>query len=1065
MATEIVKTIKVETVGADKSVKSLRDNIKQLRNDLLNLDKGTQEYDNTLNQIIKDETELTQVMRAGKDEVAQALKKVTGEYVTQKQELKALKVELEQLEPGTDAYNEKFARAAEITANLKQQQELLKYASNDLGDQLSNMRGIMANVAAGFSAAQAAIGLFGGESKEVQQAMLKVQQAMALVQGLEGLDGFIKRTKGLSAAIQGWVTQSKAATVQTTAQATATKAAATATNAETVATQGATVAQKGLNAAMKANPVGIVVAALALLVANWKKVVEWIGKAVGGFDKLKKSMNKFKATVSGVGNAIKKVLIVPIKEAINYVTTLGKVLWDALTLNWGEIKEDIKNGIDGAIGIVKDGYNVAANYAKGKEEEITRQQKEEARKRAEERADELDKIIQLKEAQNDADWKFSEEGQAVYKEYFENLEQMYKDDKDKYFEYQLEKASYDKGLADYNDKVKNEAEEKEEEERKKAVEAAKKAKEKLLKVEEDYRSKVEKITIGSYKEAVKEFEEEINALSEYYNGKVFDDTLLSTLERYKKEYKDIKTDMAAWFKSLNQDSSLEYNAGFGVYKWYNEGNRDDYKKFLQLSGEEMRNAIGKIFDDGENFYKNKLETEMFRIGKLNRAIINDAIDNGGKEANRKINDQILQIFEKNIRPKVSDEVAKLQNDIDKKTIKLDFEIETGFNGDEWIDNEELIPIKNFDKRTAELERATAIYQNALQQLLVQRKYYAETADYAELMGYTDSNEYEQAVIQIEAIDNQLNKVHADYFRTNAEIRDKYFAEDLNKIQTQENSELLLAQRHYNELFATESNFLNDVRILSGLRPGQEQTIADETFRIQKESLTRQLEAYQTYLSDVTVNGEQRVEAEKMVATLIAQIEDLELQHTVETNDKKIQSFMFYYSVVQDGVQQIGGLIGSLADYYETNAKALKDAGKITQEEYEEEFERIRGIKLAEAWINTISGSIGAFMQAVSTYPWPTGPIIGGIAAAATFASGMAQIAQIKAQKPDGSSSPSAMATPQTQVYEPSYVENPTNDNEVSNLRNAYMEQPIYVKVSDIDSAQEGRRVRTSESSF
>lgn len=1059
MATEIVKTIKVETVGADKSVKSLRDNIKQLRNDLLNLDKGTKEYDDTLSQIIKDETELTQVMRAGKDEVAQALKKVTGEYVTQKQELKALKVELEQLQPGTDAYNEKFSRAAEITANLKQQQELLKYASNDLGDQLSNMRGIMANVAAGFSAAQAAIGLFGGESKEVQQAMLKVQQAMALVQGLEGLDGFIKRTKGLSAAIQGWVTQSKAATVQTTAQATATKAAATATNAETVATQGATVAQKGLNAAMKANPVGIVVAALALLVANWKKVVEWIGKAVGGFDKLNKAMNKFKATVSGVGNAIKKVLLVPIKEAINYVTTLGKILKDVFTLNWDEIGKDIKEGINNSVNIVKDGYDVAGNYAEGKEKEITRQAQAEIKKRSEKRAKELQDMIDAKEAELGEDWKYTEEAKSMYDEMFDQRMAQYDKDSEEYRKAQNDKLKYDRQFTEHKTKT-------DKANAKKAADAAKKAKEKLLKVEEDYRSKVEKITIGSYKEAVKEFEEEVNALSEYYNGKVFNKDLLDALERYKKEYKDITTDMAAWFKSLNQDSSLEYNAGFNVFKWYNEGNRDDYKKFLQLSGEEMRNAIGKIFDDGENFYKNKLETEMFRIGKLNRAIINDAIDNGGKEANRKINDQILQIFEKNIRPKVSDEVAKLQNDINNKTIKLDFEIETGFDGDEWIDNEELIPIKNFDKRTAELERATAIYQNALQQLLVQRKYYAETADYAELMGYTDSNEYEQAVIQIETIDNQLNQVHADYYRTNAEIRDRYFAEDLNKIQQNANAEQRLVQQHYNELFTENSNYLNGRRQLSGVIVEHDLRAAEESYQIQKNALEQQKAMYESYLQDVTVAGEQRVEAEKMVAELIAQIEEGEVAHTREMNELRIQSFQMWYGYVQDAIGGIGDLFGSLADYYEADIKAKQDKNEISEQQAEEMYEKVKALKISEAVISTISGAIGAFMQAVSAYPPPWGEILGGISAAAVTAAGVAQIAQIKQQKLGSSSaSPSAMATPQTQVYEPSYVENPTQTDEISNLRNAYMEQPIYVRVSDIDSAQEGRRVRTSESSF
>ena len=441
MAEEIIKIIKIETEGSVKTVKDLKNEIKSLRDDLVNTEKGTKEYDNILNKLVSDQQKLTDVMNAGKstysavddsikglrnqlkslnnvyDELSaadrnsevganllkqiqgvstelkelegetgrfqrnvgdytNAIKSVASEYTSQRSELRALRVELENLEPGTEAYNKAFTRAAEITHNIADQQEMLKYGSSDLGDQLSNLRGIAANMAAGFSAAQAAIGLFGGESEEVQQAMLKVQQAMAIVQGLEGLDGFIKRTEGLSTAIKNWTAQSKSATVQTTAQATATKAAATATKAETVATEGATVAQKGFNAVLKSNPIGFVIGLLTLLVANWKKVTEWLGKAVGGWDKVTKAMNKFKSTISGVAKAISKVLLVPIKEAITSVTTFGKVLKDVFTLNWGEIGNDIKDGINNSVNIAKDGFNVAANYAKGKEEEITKQQKE-----------------------------------------------------------------------------------------------------------------------------------------------------------------------------------------------------------------------------------------------------------------------------------------------------------------------------------------------------------------------------------------------------------------------------------------------------------------------------------------------------------------------------------------------------------------------------------------------------------------------------------------------------------------------------------------------------------------
>lgn len=1127
----IVKIIKIETEGSVKTVKDLKNEIKSLRDDLVNTEKGTKEYDNILNKLVSDQQKLTDVMNAGKstysavddsikglrnqlkslnnvyDELSaadrnsevganllkqiqgvstqlkelegqtgrfqrnvgdytNAIKSVASEYTSQRSELRALRVELENLEPGTEAYNKAFTRAAEITHNIAEQQELLKFGSSDLGDQLSNLRGIAANMAAGFSAAQAAIGLFGGESEEVQQAMLKVQQAMAIVQGLEGLDGFIKRTEGLSKAIKNWTAQSKAATVQTTAQATATKAAATATNAETVATEGATVAQKGFNAVLKSNPIGFVIGLLTLLVANWKKVIEWLGKAVGGWDKVTKAMNKFKATVSGVAKAISKVLLVPVKEAINSVVTLGKVLKDVFTLNWGEIGKDIKDGVNNSVNIVKDGCNVAANYAKGKEEEITRQQKEEAKKRAEERINELDKLIELKEAQNKSDWKYSEEGQAVYKEYFAKLEQLYKDDAEKYHEYQVKKANYETGLSDYNDKKKEDAAKKAEEDRKKAVEAAKKAQEELKKIEQDYQSKVGKYSIGSYKDAVKAYKESIDALIEYYKDKVSPEIL--KLFNFKDAYGDIKEQMLAFFKGLDLPKESQY--GFKLFRFYvdENGSRKDFEKFLNLTNEEMKKAIRITIDNGEEFYKQLMQQESLRMLSFNNAIINDAIENSGKEAIRAINNQILQIFEKNIRPKVNDELADLELEIGKKTIKLDFEIETGLDFDSFIGSGVFSPIEGFDKQSAEFQKAANIYENSLKQINTQLDFYQKTVDYANDNGLVQSDEYENAVKMVEQLTNQAQQLYVDYYNTNAEIRDRYFAEDLQKVQDNAANEQRLVKKHYDELYTQNSLYGNVRRELSGTLMKYDIQAAEETYEIQKNSLEEQLAMYQSYLSDVSVAGEQRVEAEKMVAELIAEIEEGEVAHTREMNQLRIESFQMWYSYAQDAIGGIGDLFGGLADYYEADIKAKQANNEISEEQANDMYEKVKKLKIAEAIVNTISGAIGAYMQAVSAYPPPYGEILGGISAAAVTAAGMAQVAQIRQQTlGSGGSSAKAIATPQTQVYQPEYVESPTGADEIHNLRNSLYSQPLraFVVESDITNAQRRANIRNEESTF
>ena len=150
------------------------------------------------------------------------------------------------------------------------------------------------------------------------------------------------------------------------------------------------------------------------------------------------------------------------------------------------------------------------------------------------------------------------------------------------------------------------------------------------------------------------------------------------------------------------------------------------------------------------------------------------------------------------------------------------------------------------------------------------------------------------------------------------------------------------------------------------------------------------------------------------------------------------------------------------------AKALKGYTKMCVISVLDMYEKVKKLKIAEAIVNTISGAIGAYMQAVSAYPPPYGEILGGISTAAVTAAGMAQVANIRQQTiGGGSSSVKAMATPQTQVYQPEYTENPTGDNEINNLRNTLYSRPIraFVVESDITESQKRANIRNEESTF
>ena len=63
--------------------------------------------------------------------------------------------------------------------------------------------GALQGATAGFSALQGAMGLFGGEGKEVEKMMLKVQSAMALQQGISGIAGAMDSFKLLGNQVKG----------------------------------------------------------------------------------------------------------------------------------------------------------------------------------------------------------------------------------------------------------------------------------------------------------------------------------------------------------------------------------------------------------------------------------------------------------------------------------------------------------------------------------------------------------------------------------------------------------------------------------------------------------------------------------------------------------------------------------------------------------------------------------------------------------------------------------------------------------------------------------------------
>jgi len=120
------------------------------------------------------------------------------------------------------------------------------------------LSGALTGVAGGFSAVTGLMGALGSESKEVEQAILKVQSAMAIASGLQTVGESVDQFKILATVIKNTSIAQRALTI--------------ATAAYTYVTAATTTGLKLLRGALISTGIGALVVAVGMLVANFDKV-------------------------------------------------------------------------------------------------------------------------------------------------------------------------------------------------------------------------------------------------------------------------------------------------------------------------------------------------------------------------------------------------------------------------------------------------------------------------------------------------------------------------------------------------------------------------------------------------------------------------------------------------------------------------------------------------------------------------------------------------------------------------------------------------------------------------
>lgn len=248
---------------------------------------------------------------AAKDELEAFRKKFDQTGKTSTEGSKSLKKELREL---TAIIAQAKASGGPIDQDVVRRAGELKDAIADANAEINNFAsdtrtvdnivGSIGAVAGAFSAVQGAAALFGDESEDLQKTLLKVNASMAVATGLQQVLNAFQKEGALTLTLLN--IQERVYNAQLALE--------TAQQSKNVVVKGlATVAQRALNAAMAANPIGLLVVALATAAVAFVNYTRGAREAAAETERLNGAISRVTAGVDseieGIQNANEQVII------------------------------------------------------------------------------------------------------------------------------------------------------------------------------------------------------------------------------------------------------------------------------------------------------------------------------------------------------------------------------------------------------------------------------------------------------------------------------------------------------------------------------------------------------------------------------------------------------------------------------------------------------------------------------------------------------------------------------------------------------------------------------------
>lgn len=215
----------VDTGESQRTVKSLKQEISDLKDAILNLEKGSDEYNSAVEQLTASQRDLNEVQALTKktataldgsyDALVHTMSQLKKEWratadeakrIELGQEIAKINQELKDLDAELGNYQRNVGNyvshwegmpdavdeISQSTMTFQQRMSEMNQSIEPTKQSFEAVSQLASGLAGGFAAVQGAMALLGKENENLEQTFIKLQAAMALAQGIGGMKGLVE---------------------------------------------------------------------------------------------------------------------------------------------------------------------------------------------------------------------------------------------------------------------------------------------------------------------------------------------------------------------------------------------------------------------------------------------------------------------------------------------------------------------------------------------------------------------------------------------------------------------------------------------------------------------------------------------------------------------------------------------------------------------------------------------------------------------------------------------------------------------------------------------------------